>query len=93
MWCVSCRQLTSKSLPCLLLPRLLDALLQGSTELLADAISHDPREVLTLQPRQVFGKEREALVVGARHTGKIRALEGTPWAEKTVPVAGQWSAA
>ena len=43
--------------------------LEGPAEPLADATSHDPREVVTLQPREVFGKEGDALVVGTRHPG------------------------
>jgi hypothetical protein len=43
--------------------------LEGPAEPLADATPHDPRKVFPLQPREVFGKEGDALVVGTRHPG------------------------
>src|SRR5258705_4181580 len=40
-------------------------------EPLADAAPHHVVQILALEPRQVLGEERDALVVGARHAGEV----------------------
>src|SRR5882724_532314 len=44
-------------------------------EPLADAASHHVLQILALEPRQMLGEERDALIVGAWHAGEIGAPE------------------
>ena len=55
--------------------------LEEPAEPRADATSHDPREIVTRQPREVVGKESAALGGGRRHSGYVRVPEGAMSAE------------
>src|SRR5438874_10552838 len=69
---------------------------QGPAEPFADAAAHDPLEILALQPWQVLGEERDALIVGIGHPREVRtpfvhwpchrhaprrAADGRPWCQ------------
>ena len=50
----------------------------------AQAAAHDLLEVLSLQPRQFFGEERDALAIAAWHPRDVRAPEEAVRAEGVV---------
>jgi hypothetical protein len=48
---------------------------QGPIEPCTNATAHDPLQVLALEPRQVFGEQRDAFIVRTGHACQVRAPE------------------